>query len=203
MANMDNKALHAIGYGLYVATTNDGSKDNGCIVNAVNQVSSTPLRVAISVRKGNYTYEIIKKTGKLNINCLDVTAPFSLFKHFGYQSGRDVDKFSDMEVMRSENGLRILPGHINAWMSLEVEQYVDLDSHGMFICLVTEGAQVSREESMSYHHYQKNVKPQPKPEKKKGYVCKVCGYVYEGEELPADFVCPWCKHGAEDFEALK
>lgn len=203
MANIDNKALHTIGYGLYVATTNDGIKDNGCIVNAVAQVSGTPLRVAVSSRKGNYTFEVIRKTGKLNINTLDVTAPFSLFKHYGYQSGREVDKFDGIPELRSENGLRILPEYISGWMSLEVEQYVDLDSHGLFICTVTEGAAVSDEESMSYHYYQKNVKPKPQSKKKKGYVCKVCGYVYEGEELPADFVCPLCKHGAEDFEPIK
>ena len=203
MGNIDNKAFQAIGYGLYVATTHDGVKDNGCIVNAVMQVSSTPIRIAVCSRKGNYTFEVIRKTGKLNINTLDESAPFKLFKHFGYQSGRDVDKFAGIEERRSENGLRILPGAINSWMSLEVEQYLDLDSHGMFICTVTEAGAVSDQETMSYHHYQKNVKPKKKPEKKKGYVCKVCGYVYEGEELPADFVCPLCKHGAEDFEPIQ
>lgn len=202
MANIDQKAIQAIGYGLYVATTSDGIKDNGCIVNAVMQVSGTPLRVAVSVNKGNYTHEILRKTGKVNINTLDVTAPFDLFKHFGYQSGRDVEKFTGFDELRSENGLRILPGAINSWMSLEVEQYVDLNSHGMFVCRVTESGVVSDKEGMSYAYYQKNVKPQPKPKKAKGYICKVCGYVYEGQELPADFICPWCKHGAEDFEPL-
>ena len=203
MANIDNKALHTIGYGLYVATTNDGSKDNGCIVNAVMQVSATPLRIAVSVNKENYTHEIIRKTGKLNINTVDVTAPFDLFKHFGYQSGRDVDKFTGFDELRSENGLRILPGAINGWLSLEVEQYVDLNSHGLFLCRITESAVVSEKESMTYAYYQKNVKPQPKPKKVTGHICKVCGYVYEGEELPKDFICPWCKHGAEDFEPIQ
>lgn len=203
MSSIDNKALQSIGYGLYVATTNDGVKDNGCIVNAVAQVSGSPLRVSVSSRKGNYTFEVIRKTGKLNINILDVSAPFALFRHFGYQSGRDVDKFAGIEELRSENGLRILPGAINSWMSLEVEQYVDMDSHGLFLCRVVEAGAASDRESMSYHHYQKNVKPRKKAEKKKGYVCKVCGYVHEGEELPADFVCPICKHGPEDFEPVK
>ena len=203
MGNIDNKAFQSIGYGLYVATTHDRVKDNGCIVNAVMQVSSTPIRIAVSSRKGNYTFEVIRKTGKLNINTLDESAPFALFKHYGYQSGRDVDKFAGIEELRSENGLRILPESINSWMSLEVEQYVDLDSHGMFICTVTESGAFSDKETMSYHHYQKNVKPKKKPEKKKGYVCKVCGYVHEGEDLPVDFVCPWCKHGAEAFEPIK
>ena len=200
---IDNKALQSIGYGLYVATTNDGVKDNGCIVNAVAQVSGSPLRVSVSSRKGNYTFEVIRKTGKLNINTLDISAPFSLFKHFGYQSGRDVNKFDGIEEIRSENGLRILPDSINSWMSLEVEQYVDLDSHGLFICRVVEAGAASDKESMSYHYYQSNVKPQKKPVQKKGFIRKVCGYVYEGDELPADFVCPLCKHGPEDFEPLK
>ena len=144
---------------------------------------------------------MILHTGVFNVSVLTQETPFSVFKHFGFQTGREVDKFADVPEIRSENGLRLLPEHISGWMSLEVEQYVDLGSHGMFICKVTEAAAVSDRESMSYHHYQKNVKPQPK--KKKGYVCKVCGYVYEGEELPADFVCPLCKHGAEDFEPIK
>ena len=203
MGRIDNKVLGKIGYGLYVATTHDGVKDNGCIVNAVAQVSGSPTRVAVSSQKGNYTFEVIRRTGKLNLNILDVSAPFSLFKHFGYQSGRDVDKFAGIEEIRSENGLRILPGSINGWMSLEVENYLDLDSHGLFICRVVEAGAASDEEGMSYHYYQKSVKPQKKPEKKKGYVCKVCGYVYEGEELPADFVCPICKHGPEDFEPIQ
>lgn len=203
MGMIDNKAFQSIGYGLYVATTHDGKKDNGCIIDAVSQVSSTPVRIAISARKGNYTFEVIRNTGKVNINTLDSSAPFELFKHFGYQSGRDVDKFAEIPELRSENGLRILPGAINAWMSLEVEQYLDLDSHGLFICTATESAAVSDADSMSYAYYQKQVKPQPKPQKKKGYVCKICGYVHEGEELPADFLCPWCNCGVEDFEPME
>ena len=198
--NIDSKALHAIGYGLYVLTTREGDKDNGCIVNAVSQVSGDPIRIAVSVNKSNHTHDLIRRTGKLNVNSLDVSAPFALFRHFGYQSGRDVDKFAGIAEIRSENGIRILPGAVNAWMSLEVEQYLDLDSHGLFLCRVTEAARVSGEETMSYAHYQSHVKP--KPQKIKGYVCTVCGYVHEGEELPADFVCPWCKHGAEDFEPV-
>ena len=203
MGNIDNTALQAIGYGLYVATTNDGSKDNGCIINTVTQVSANPLRIAVSVNKLNYTHEIIKMTGKLNVNTLDTTAPFDLFKHFGYQSGRDADKLAGFDEKRSENGLRILPGAINSWMSLEVEQYLDLGSHGLFLCSITEAAVISEKETMSYDYYQKNVKPQPKPKKIKGHVCKICGYVYEGEDLPTDFICPWCKHGAEDFEPIQ
>ena len=198
---IDNKAFQNIGYGLYVLTSREGEKDNGCIVNAVTQVSGNPVRIAVSVRKGNLSHDMVKNTGKLNINILTEEAPFDLFKHFGYQSGRSVDKFQKIEEIRSENRIRILPGAINSWMSLEVEQYLDLDSHGLFICAVTESAAVSNEETMGYHYYQKNVKPQHKP-KKKGHICKVCGYVYEGDPLPQDFVCPICKHGAEDFEPL-
>ena len=198
---IDNKAFQSIGYGLYVLTSREGEKDNGCIVNAVTQVSGNPVRIAVSVRKGNLSHDIVKNTGKLNINILTEEAPFDLFKHFGYQSGRSVDKFQKIEEIRSENRIRILPGAINGWMSLEVEQYLDLDSHGLFICAVTESAGVSDGETMGYHYYQKNVKPQHKP-KKKGHICKVCGYVYEGDPLPEDFVCPLCKHGAEDFEPI-
>ena len=198
---IDNKAFQSIGYGLYVLTSREGEKDNGCIVNAVTQVSGNPVRIAVSVRKGNLSHDIVKNTGKLNINILTEEAPFDLFKHFGYQSGRSVDKFQKIEEIRSENRIRILPGAITGWMSLEVEQYLDLDSHGLFICAVTESAGVSDGETMGYHYYQKNVKPQHKP-KKKGHICKVCGYVYEGDPLPEDFVCPLCKHGAEDFEPI-
>ena len=196
-------ALYTIGYGLYVVTTNDGKRDNGLIVNTVTQVTSTPNRVAVTVNKSNYSHDIIKSTGKLNVNCLTVEAPFSVFESYGFRSGRDTDKFSGKSVKRTENGLVVLDEYINAYISLEVEQYVDLDTHGMFICTVTEAQKVNDEESMTYSFYHKNVKPKPETEKKKGYVCKICGYFYEGETLPDDFVCPICKHGAEDFEPLK
>ena len=198
----DLTALFRIGYGLYVVTSNDGKKDNGLIVNTVSQVTSTPNRVAVTINKANYSHHIIKQTGKMNVNCLSVDAPFSVFETFGFQSGRNVDKFADCTPDRSDNGLIILPKYINAVMSLEVEQYVDLDTHGMFICRITEARVISDRETMTYTYYQNNVKPKPKTEGKKGYVCKICGYVYEGEELPEDFVCPLCKHGAADFEPL-
>ena len=142
---------------------------------------------------------MIKQTGKLNVNCLSVEAPFSVFERYGFQSGRDADKFEGIEEFRSDNGLRILPRYINAVMSLEVESYVDLDTHGMFICTVSEARVMSDKDTMTYTYYQKNVKPKPKTEGKKGWVCTVCGYVYEGEELPPDFICPICKHGVADF----
>ena len=198
----DLTALFKIGYGLYVVTAKDGAKDNGCIVNTVTQVTNTPNRIAVCVNKTNYTHELIKKTGMMNVNCLSVEAPFKVFQHFGFQSGRDVDKFADCEPLRSDNGLIFLPKYINAFMSLKVEQSVDLVTLGMFICTVTEARVLSDKETMTYNYYQDNVKPKPETEAKKGWVCKICGYVYEGEELPDDFVCPLCKHGPADFEKL-
>lgn len=199
----DLSALFNIGYGLYVVTSNDGKKDNGLIVNTVTQVTSTPNRIAVTINKANYSHHVIKQTGVMNINCLTTDAPFSVFERFGFQSGRNADKFADFETLRSDNGLAFLPRYINSFMSLKVEQYVDLDTHGMFICSVTEARVISDKETMTYTYYQNNVKPKPETEGKKGYVCKVCGYVYEGDTLPEDFVCPLCKHGAADFEEIK
>lgn len=195
-------ALFKIGYGLYVVTSNDGGKDNGLIVNTVSQVTNSPNRIAVCINKQNYSHHIIKQTGVMNVNCLSVDAPFSVFESFGFRSGRNVDKFADFRVLRSDNGLAFLSQYINAFMSLKVEQYVDLDTHGMFICSVTEARVISDRETMTYTYYQDNVKPKPTTEGKKGYVCKICGYVYEGDELPEDFICPLCKHGASDFEPI-
>ena len=199
----DLTALFNIGYGLYVVTSNDGKKDNGLIVNTVSQVTNSPNRIAVTINKDNYSHHVIKQTGKMNINCLSVDAPFSVFENFGFRSGRNVDKFEGSEPLRSDNGLAFLPRYINSFMSLKVEQYVDLDTHGMFICSVTEARVISDVETMTYTYYQKNVKPRPQTEGKKGFVCKVCGYIYEGDELPEDFICPLCKHGAADFEQIK
>ncbi len=199
----DLSALFHIGYGLYVVTSNDGKKDNGLIVNTVTQVTNTPNRVAVTINKENYSHHVIKQTGKMNVNCLTVDAPFRVFESFGFVSGRNVDKFADCEPLRSDNGLVFLPRYINSFLSLKVEQYVDLDTHGMFICSVTEARVLSDRETMTYTYYQENVKPKPETEGKKGYVCKVCGYVYEGETLPEDFICPLCKHGAADFEPIQ
>lgn len=199
----DMSALNKIGYGLYVVTSNDGNKDNGLIVNTVTQLTDNPFRVAVNINKANYSHHVIKQTGKMNVCCLSVDAPFKVFETFGFRSGRAVDKFSGSEILRSDNGLVFLPRYINAFMSLKVEQYVDLGTHGMFICSVTEARVISDAESMTYAYYYNNVKPKPKTEGKKGWVCKICGYVYEGEELPEDFVCPLCKHGAADFEPIE
>lgn len=199
----DLTALFKIGYGLYVVTSNDGKKDNGLIVNTVTQVTNTPNRIAVTINKENYSHHIIKQTGKMNINCLTVDAPFSVFEKFGFVSGRNVDKFTDYDSLRSDNGLIFLPRYINSFMSLKVEQYVDLDTHGMFICSVTEARVLSDRETMTYSYYHANVKPKPQTDGKKGFVCKICGYIHEGDTLPEDFICPLCKHGASDFEPIK
>ena len=199
---VDNTALFNIGYGLYVVTSNDGTKDNGFVCNTVCQVTNTPNRVAVTIIKQNYSHDTIKTTGKMNVNCLSTEAPFKVFEVFGFQSGRNVNKFEGCTPLRTENGLVCLPRYVNAVISLEVEQYIDLDTHGMFISAVTEAQNLSKVETMTYTYYQSNVKPKPQPAKKKGWVCKICGYVYEGDPIPSDFICPLCKHPASDFEPL-
>ena len=199
----DMSALFNIGYGLYVVTSNDGKKDNGLIVNTVTQLTNVPNRVAVTINKENYSHHIIKQTGKMNVNCLTTDTPFQVFEKFGFTSGRNVDKFQDCTPNRSDNGLIFLPRHINSFMSLKVDKYVDMDTHGMFICSITEARVLSDKETMTYSYYLDKVKPKPQTDGKKGYACKICGYVYEGETLPDDIVCPLCKHGAVDFEKIK
>ena len=200
---VDPTALFRIGYGLYVVTSNDGKKDNGLIVNTVIQLTDQPNRVAVNINKENYSHHVIKQTGVMNVNCLSVEAPFQVFENFGFQSGRQADKFAGWETPRSDNGLVILPKYINAFMSLKVEQYVDLGTHGMFICSVTEARVINKKDTMTYTYYQENVKPKPQTEGKKGFVCTVCGYIYEGDVLPDDFICPLCKHGVADFVPIE
>lgn len=201
----DLSALFNIGYGLYVVTSNDGRRDNGLIVNTVSQVTNTPNRIAVTINKANYSHHVIKQTGIMNLNCLSTEAPFDIFQTFGFQSGRTVDKFAGagIQPLYSDNGLAFLPKYINSFMSLKVEQYIDMDTHGMFICSITESRVISKVETMTYNYYQNNVKPKPATEGKKGFVCKVCGYIYEGDELPEDFICPLCKHGVADFEPIE
>lgn len=198
----DPAALFRIGYGLYVVTSNDGKKDNGLIVNTVTQVTNAPNRVAVTIHKSNYSHHVIQQTGKLNVNCLSTDAPFKVFENFGFQSGAGVDKFAGCQPNHSANGLVVLPHYINAYFSLEVENYVDCDTHGMFICRVAESHVVSTAETMTYTYYLEHVKPKPQTTGKKGYVCKICGYVHEGD-LPEDFICPLCKHGIADFEPIE
>ncbi len=194
-------ALFNIGYGLYIVTAREGEKDNGCIVNAVTQLTDKKLRVAVTINKQNLTHDMVKNTGVMNVNCLTEETPFEIFQYFGFQSGKDVEKFVSPNLHRSENGLVIQPNYSNSFFSLKVESEVDLDSHTLFICEVTEAKVLSDKPTITYTYYHKNVKP--KPEKKsKGWVCTICGYVYEGGELPSDFICPLCKHGVDAFEKL-
>ena len=194
-------ALFNIGYGLYIVTAKEGDKDNGCIVNAVTQLTDKKLRVAVTINKANLTHDMIKRTGVMNVNCLTEETPFAIFEYFGFQSGRNVDKFVSPNLHRSDNGLVIQPDYSNSFFSLKVEQEVDLDSHTLFICEVTEANVLSDKPTMTYTYYHKNVKPKPQ-KKSKGFVCTICGYIYEGDELPDDFICPLCKHGVDAFEKL-
>lgn len=196
------QALNNIGYGLYAVTCNDGEKDNAFICNSVTQLTSSPLQISVCVDKSNYSYHVINKTGKLNVNCLSENTPFKIIEKFGFVSGRAVDKFKDFHVEKSVNGLAVLSKYVNSFISLKVEQTVDLGTHAMFICSVEESVVISDEKSMTYAYYHEHVKPKPETEGKKGYVCKICGYVHEGEDLPDDFICPLCKHGAVDFEKI-
>ncbi len=201
--NIDPTAFFNIGYGLYVVSTNDGTRDNGFICNTVTQLTSAPSRIAVTVNKSNYSCETISKTGLLNVSTLSNNAPFYIFQKFGFQSGKDADKFADFRhVHRSANGLLFLDKYANGYISAKVKDEIDLGTHKMFICDVTESAVLSKLETMTYAYYHSNVKPKPETEKK-GFVCKICGYIYEGDELPEDFICPLCKHGAEDFERLE
>ena len=199
----DLEALFKIGYGLYVVTSNDGKRDNGIVVNAITQLTNTPNRIGVTINKDSYSHHVIKQTGVMNVNCLSVEAPFSIFENFGFRSGRNADKFEGMTYLRSDNGLAFLDKYINSLISLKVEQYVDLGTHGMFICTVTEARVISDKETMTYTYYLENVKPKPETDGKKGYVCKICGWVYEGDTLPEDLICPLCKHPASDFEEIK
>ena len=203
-APVEQNAMFSLSYGLFVLTARDGAKDNGCIINTVTQLTDTPKRISIAVNKANYTHDMIKKTGVFNVSVLSNDAPFAMFQHYGFQSGRDVDKFAGVQGMaRATNGVYYLPYCTNAFISARVTQTIEFETHTLFIADVTEARQLSEVPSMTYAYYFANVKPKPsKLEEQHGWVCKICGYVYEGEELPADFICPLCKHGAEDFEKV-
>lgn len=203
---LDPTALFNLSYGLYVLTAREDGRDCGCIVNTVTQLTENPTRIALSVNKQNFTNEVIQRTGVFNISVLTEAAPMDLFRHFGFQSGRDVDKFAGRTDPTSENGLRYIGGPANALISGKVEQAIDCGTHMLYIALVTEARKLSDAPSMTYAYYFANVKPkpQPKPAEKprRGFVCRICGYFYEGDELPPDFICPLCKHGAADFEPV-
>ena len=203
-AQVESNAMFKLSYGLFVLTARDGAKDNGCIINTAQQLTSAPMRISITVNKANYTHDMIEKTGAFNISVLTEGAPFGLFKQYGFQSGRTADKLSGGEP-RTENGIAYLSEHANAVISGKVISTVDCGTHTLFIADVAEAHVLSAEPSVTYAYYFAHIKPKPQPaaEKKKGFVCKICGYVYEGETLPPDFICPLCKHGAEDFEPLQ
>lgn len=205
-AMVEPNALFKLSYGLFVLTAKDGGKDNGCIINTVTQLTDTPKRITIAVNKANYTHDMIQKTGVFNVSVLSEDVPFKIFQQFGFQSGRDADKFAGMATQtRSANGLRYLSEYTNAFISAKVISAEDYGTHTLFVADITEAKVLSAEPSVTYAYYFEHIKPKPQPttEAKKGWVCKICGYVYEGEDLPADFICPLCKHGAEDFEPLK
>ena len=204
-AGIDNSAFFKLSYGLFVLTAKDGDKDNGCIINTVTQLTDTPKTITIAVNKQNYTHDMILKTGVFNVSVLTEEVPFKLFQHFGFQSGKTADKFADYEDMaRSENGLYYINKYTNAFFSAKVVEAKDYGTHTLFVADITQAQVLSEESSVTYAYYFEHVKPKPAPaeENKKGFVCKICGYVYEGDELPADYICPLCKHGAEDFEPL-
>lgn len=204
---LDPTALFTLSYGLYVLTAREGDRDLGCIVNTVTQLTENPTRIAVSVNKQNFTNEVIQRTGVFNVSVLTEAAPMDLFRHFGFQSGRDVDKFAGRTDPVSENGLRYISGPANALISGKVDQAIDCGTHMLYIALVTEARKLSDAPSMTYAYYFANVKPKPQPKPaqekpRRGFVCRICGYFYEGDELPPDFICPLCKHGAADFEPV-
>jgi len=204
-ASVDPKVMFKLSYGLFVLTAKDGSKDNGCIINTVTQITASPLRISIAVNKANFTHDMIIKTGLFNLSVLAENAPFRIFEQFGFHSGRDTDKFSDSSYEdRASNGIRYVPEHTNSVISGKVFESHDYGTHTVFIADVTQSFMLSNEPSVTYHYYFANIKPKPQPpqEGKKGFVCKICGYVYEGGVLPEDIICPLCKHGAVDFEKI-
>ena len=200
---MNTSTLFKIGYGLYVLTANEQGKDNGCIVNTVMQVTSDPCQIAVCVNKNNYTCEMIQRTKKFNVSVLAEGVSFDVFKNFGFQSGRNTDKFTNFaDVKRSPNGVLYITKNTNAYMSAYVQQEIDLGTHIMFIAQLVEADVLSDTPTVTYDFYQKNIKPKPQKSEKKGWRCKICGYIYEGANLPSDFICPICKHGAVDFEKI-
>ena len=202
---VEPSAMFSLSYGLFVLTARDGAKDNGCIINTVTQLTDSPKRISIAVNKANLTHDMILKTGVFNVSVLSNDAPFAMFQHYGFQSGRDVDKFADVQGMaRATNGVYYIPYCTSAFLSAKVTQTVEFETHTLFIADVTEAQTLSNTPSMTYAYYFANVKPKPAAlQEQTGWVCKICGWVYEGEELPPDIICPLCKHGAADFEKLQ
>lgn len=199
---IDKNANFKLSYGLFILTAKEGEKDSGCIINTVQQVADGPVKLSVAVNKQNYTHDMIQRTGTFNVSVLDETAAFDVFQRFGFQSGRDVDKFAGFPKFRMENGIVYVAQSCNAAFSLKVVETVDCGSHTLFIAEVTESMVLDKTPSVTYAYYFEHIKPKPQTEKKKGWVCKICGFVYEGDPLPEDYICPLCKHGASDFEPL-
>lgn len=200
---MDQTTMYKLTYGLFILTAREGEKDNGCIVNTVSQVTTTPNRIVVAVNKSNYTHDMIVRTGVFNVSILSEKSKFDTYKHWGFQSGKDTDKAEGITFSRAENGVIYLAEETNAYLCAKVVSMTDLGTHTLFLADVTDGAVLSQDASVTYAYYQANIKPAPAvKEKKKGFICTVCGYIYEGETLPEDFICPLCKHPASDFKPL-
>lgn len=201
---MDDKTMYKLTYGLFILTAKENGKDNGCIVNTVSQMTTSPNRIAVAVNKQNYTHDMITRTGEFNVSVLSENSKFETYKHWGFQSGRDTDKTEGIEFGRSDNGIIYIIEETNAFLSAKVVSMTDLGTHTLFLADVTDGAVLSDEPSVTYAYYQSNIKAKPAPaDKKKGFICTVCGYIYEGDVLPDDFICPWCKHPASDFKPIE
>ena len=196
--------MYRLTYGLFLLTAKEGNKDNGCIVNTVSQVTMTPNRIMVAVSKENLTHDMIVNTGIFNVSILTEKSKFDTYKHWGFQSGREADKLEAVSYQRSENGLVYLVEEVNGFLSGKVVSMIDLGTHTLFLADVTDGKVLSEDNSVTYDYYQKNIKTAPsKTQTKKGFICVVCGYIYEGDTLPEDFICPWCKHPASDFKAIE
>lgn len=199
----DEKAMFRLSYGLYILTASEGDKDNGCIINTVTQVTAQPNQIVVAINKQNYTHGMILRTGQFNVSVLTTESRFETYKHWGFQSGANTDKLEKIEYRRAENGIVYIANECNAYLSARVVSVTDLGTHSLFLAEVTGAAVLSDNDSVTYDYYQKNIKETAKMEEKKtGFICTVCGYIYEGETLPDDFICPWCKHPASDFVPL-
>ena len=203
---IEKEAMYKLTYGLFVLTTTDGEKQNGCIVNTVSMLTDNPKRVTVFVNKANYTEELLRKTGIFNVSVLTEKTPFSIFKQFGFASGRDTDKFAGTAYPTTENGLYYLPDYANAVLSGKVIDAYDYGTHTLFVAEITQAQTLSSDKSVSYEYYLSNIKPKPQAQTQEAsttekWVCKICGYTHEGE-MPDDFICPWCKHPKDDFEKI-
>lgn len=201
---MNTNVMFKIQYGLFVLTAREGDKDNGCIINTASQVTSTPCQISIAVNKSNYTHDMIQRTKEFNVSVIAEDATFDLFKHFGFQSGKDIDKFQNYEsAKRSENGIYYVTEGVNSFISARVVSETDMGTHTIFGAVVTGGEVLTDVTSTTYNYYQQHIKPAKSAEQTKGWLCTVCGYVYEGDPLPEGYICPICKHGVEAFEKIK